>query len=134
MDLNELLAKGSQRAPQAIGRHSFFNQLFYRAQPNQVTKIVKAVSLFFLGRNEAQTVPVVQLLHGQPQDALDVLRAESISRTHCGISRLLSYLSSFAQRAQAGLRELEASCPRALVPSKAGLLPRSELASGRDSF
>src|ERR1700675_4287359 len=102
--MGELLAKRHQSMPQPAGGHSFFNQLLDRAKADQIAEVVKTASFFFSRRNEAQAVPVIQLLPGQTHDPLHVFRAESVHGTHWKLagglfSRLLLNHWNWLQRA-----------------------------------
>src|SRR5579863_3913135 len=82
LNLGEFFAKSGKSAPQAVGRNSTFGELLDCAEANQVAEIVRANSLLAARRNKAQTVPIIQLLASQTENALDFVRAKSIRRTH----------------------------------------------------
>src|SRR5580692_5878879 len=86
MRVRKLFAKRHQGVPQPAGGHSFCNELLDGAQSDQIAEIVVAAAFFFAGRNEAQAVPVIQLLPGQADNSLNVLRAESVHCFHWKLS------------------------------------------------
>ena len=91
VNLGKLFAKSGKGSPQTVGRHSLVNQLLYGAKADQIAETVEAVSLLFSGGNKSQAVPIVQLLPGQTQNALNLLWAESVRRAH---RKLAGYLLS----------------------------------------
>src|SRR3954447_982 len=78
----ELLVKSDQRTPQTIGGYSFFNELFGRAQADEVAKVVEFLGAAFSRRNQTQALPVIQLLVGDIQKALEFTPRKSLGRTH----------------------------------------------------
>src|SRR5437773_4172502 len=92
VDLGKFLTKCRKRSSQTVGGHSFFDQLLYGAQANQVAEVVEAASLFFSGRDKAQAVPIIQLLPGQTHNALGLLRSEDRKSTRLNSSHItISY-------------------------------------------
>ncbi len=51
--VGKFFTKRGKSTTQAVGGHSFFDQLLNCAQANQIAKIVEAVSLFFSRRDES---------------------------------------------------------------------------------
>src|SRR5260370_38562201 len=95
--MGKLFAKSGKGSPQAVGRHSLVNQLLYGAKADQIAEIVDAVPKFFLGGNEAQAIPVIQLPRAKTHNPLDILGAESSRPAHIELNRGLSFLP-LAQR------------------------------------
>src|SRR5215475_10475258 len=91
LDMGNAFAQGRDRAAEAICGNAVFSELFYSAKADEVAKIVKAVSLLFAGRYEAQSIPIVQLLRREFQNALNFLAAESVGCAHEKTSRLPSF-------------------------------------------
>src|SRR5256884_9125308 len=69
---------------------SRFDQLLYRAQRDQIAKVVEAAPLIFPRGDQLESVPVVQLFWRQTQNTLDFVAAESVRGAHEKSSVLLS--------------------------------------------
>src|SRR6266481_7059468 len=133
VNMGKLFAKSGKGSPQAVGRHSLVNQLLYGAKADQIAEIVDAVPKFFLGGNEAQAIPIIQLPRAQTHNALDILGAESARRAHIEINRWPSFLPSSARWRSVARREQEVSCPRDLPLPVRARRPRPGSAFPRDS-
>src|SRR5258708_38751449 len=89
LHLRQLFVQRDQRAAQAVGGDALLDELFRGAQRDQIAKVIKFFGAAFARRNQLQALPVVELLVGDVQDALELSPAKSISCSH-GIAASIS--------------------------------------------
>ena len=82
LDLGKFFTKRCERASQAIGRNTGFDQLLNGAQGDEVAEIVKTVALIIPRGDQLEAIPVVQLFWRQTQNTLDFVAAESVRGAH----------------------------------------------------
>lgn len=82
LDFGEFLVEGDQRAAQAVRGDAIFDQLLGGAEADEIAKVVKFIGAALAGRDEAKFFPIVELLIGDGQDALELAPGESLGCAH----------------------------------------------------
>src|SRR5882762_3764101 len=133
LHLRELFVERDKGAAEAICRDTFFDELLGGAQGDEVAKIVKFFGAAFARRNQLQTLPVVELLVGDVQEALELTPAKSFGSSHviaASISSAKSLISTALLVANFVARLTPQKRQQAATLQTLQTIPRSAFALG----